>query len=505
MRVPVQDYFLSLFFPCNALQNVFYAIIIDLIEYGPQIGGKNPSSGRGGLKGGSGVKKRKRFSSTQTIMFAFLAAIVIGTLLLMLPFSTVKGASVSFVDALFTATTSVCVTGLVTVPTVSTWSVFGQIVILLLIQIGGLGVVTFMTAMMLSFRRRIGIGDRMLIQDAFNLNTLSGLVSFTKKVLLGTFLVETAGALLYMTVFVPEYGARGIWISVFTSVSAFCNAGLDILAEDSLCRYVLNPTVNFTTCLLIILGGIGYFVWWDLLNAVRQRRGGKRRLMQLLTFHSKIALSMTGALILSGTLLFFLFESGNPRTIGGFTLPQKIMAAFFQSVTTRTAGFATVPQQNLTNASSLISLLFMFIGGSPTGTAGGIKTVTVAVLLASAFSTIANREEASLFQRTIPKQAVSKSVAVISVSFLIMATAAVLLEAFTGADVLDVLYEAVSATATVGLTRDFTSTLNLYGKLVIIATMYLGRVGPISLFIALNTRKEKSNLIKNPTEQVSVG
>ena len=180
------------------------------------------------------MKKRKRFSSTQTIMFAFLAAIVIGTLLLMLPFSTVKGASVSFVDALFTATTSVCVTGLVTVPTVSTWSVFGQVVILLLIQIGGLGVVTFMTAMMLSFRRRLGIGDRMLIQDAFNLNTLSGLVSFTKKVLLGTFLVEAAGCLLYMTVFVPEYGARGIWISLFTSVSAFCNAGLDILAEDSL-------------------------------------------------------------------------------------------------------------------------------------------------------------------------------------------------------------------------------------------------------------------------------
>ena len=392
-----------------------------------------------------------------------------------------------------------------TVPTVSTWSVFGQIVILLLIQIGGLGVVTFMTAMMLSFRRKLGIGDRMLIQDAFNLNTLSGLVSFINKVLLGTALVEGAGALLYMTVFVPEYGARGIWISVFTSVSAFCNAGIDILAEDSLCRYVLNPTVNLTTCLLIILGGIGYFVWWDVLNAAAERRRGKRRWSQLLTFHSKIALSMTGALILSGTLLFFLFESGNPRTFGSFTLPQKIMAAFFQSVTTRTAGFSTVPQQDLTNASSLTALLFMFIGGSPTGTAGGVKTVTVAVLLASAFSTIGNREETSLFQRTIPKQAVSKAVAVVSVSFLIMATATVLLEAITGADVIDVLYETVSATATVGLTRDFTSTLNLYGKLVIIVTMYLGRVGPISLFIALNTRKASSNLIKNPTEQISVG
>ena len=451
------------------------------------------------------MKTRRRFSTTQTIMLAFLAAAVVGTLLLMLPFSTAEGVSVSFVDALFTATTSVCVTGLVTVPTVSTWSVFGQIVILLLIQIGGLGVVTFMTAMMLSFRRRLGIGDRMLIQDAFNLNTLSGLVSFTKKVLLGTFLVEAAGALLYMTVFVPEFGARGIWISVFTSVSAFCNAGLDILAEDSLCRYVLNPTINFTTCLLIILGGIGYFVWWDVLSAAGERRRGRRGSPKPLTFHSKIALSMTGALILSGTLLFLLFEYHNPRTFGDFTLPQKIMAAFFQSVTTRTAGFSTVPQQDLTNASSLVALVFMFIGGSPTGTAGGIKTVTVAVLLASAFSTLGNREDTSLFQRRIPKQIVSKSVAVVSVSFLIMATATVLLEAISGADVLDVLYETVSATATVGLTRDFTSSLNLYGKMVIIVTMYLGRVGPISLFIALNTRKMKSNLIKNPTEQISVG
>ncbi|MGX8692766.1 MAG: TrkH family potassium uptake protein [Clostridia bacterium] len=451
------------------------------------------------------MKKNKRFSSTQTILFAFLAAIAVGTLLLLLPFSAAEGKSVSFIDALFTATTSVCVTGLVTVPTVSTWSVFGQVVILLLIQIGGLGVVTFMTAMMLSFRRRLGIGDRMLIQDAFNLNTLSGLVSFIKKVLLGTFLVEGAGALLYMTVFVPEYGAHGIWISVFTSISAFCNAGLDILAEDSLCRYVLDPTVNITTCLLIILGGIGYFVWWDVLSAAGERRKGKRRWSQLLTFHSKIALSTTGALILSGALLFFLFEYSNPRTFGDFSLPQKIMAAFFQSVTTRTAGFSTVPQQDLTNASSLTALLFMFIGGSPTGTAGGIKTVTVAVLLASAFSTIGNREEASLFQRTIPKQAVSKAVAVFSVSFLIMTAATILLEAITGADVLDVLYETVSATATVGLTRDFTGTLNLYGKLVIIVTMYLGRVGPISLFIALNTRKTKSKLIKNPTEQISVG
>lgn len=451
------------------------------------------------------MKRKKAFSTTQTIMLTFLIAVAVGTLLLMLPISTAEGVSVSFVDALFTATTSVCVTGLVTVPTVSTWSTFGHVVILILIQIGGLGVVTFMTAMMLSFHRKLGIGDRMLIQDAFNLNTLSGTVSFIKKVLLGTLIVELTGALLYMTVFVPEYGAKGIWISVFTAVSAFCNAGLDILAEDSLCRYVLNPTINFTTCLLIILGGIGYFVWWDVLNGAVEKRRQRSRQKLRLSFHSKIALTATGVLLLSGFLLFLLFEYDNPRTIGTFSLPQKLMAAFFQSVTTRTAGFATIPQQDLTNASSVTALLFMFIGGSPTGTAGGVKTVTIAVLLASAFSTIGNREDTSLFQRTIPKQTVSKAVAVVSVSFMIMFTATVLLEAITGADMMDVIYETVSATATVGLTRNFTGTLDFWGKLVIIVTMYLGRVGPISLFIALNTRKEKTKLIKNPTEQISVG
>lgn len=451
------------------------------------------------------MKRKLRLSTTQTILFSFLAAVFIGSALLSLPFSAADGQRVPYIDALFTATTSVCVTGLVTVPTVSTWSVFGQVVILLLIQIGGLGVVTIMTGMMISFRRKLGLGDRMLIQDAFNLNSLSGLVTFIKKVLIGTFLVEGAGALLYMAVFVPEYGARGIWISVFNAISAFCNAGIDILAEDSLCGYVLNPMVNITTSLLIILGGLGYFVWWDLIGLRKDFRRQGFRCLRRMTLHSKIALSATGILIAAGFVLFLIFEYGNPLTIGNFTLPQKIMAALFQSVTTRTAGFATVPQQNLTNASSIVSLLLMFIGGSPTGTAGGVKTVTMAVLFVSAFSTIQNREESTLFRRSISRQAVSKAVAVVSVSFLIQFTAAVLLEAITGAEVMDVLYEAVSATATVGLTRNFTSTLNLAGKLVVIATMYLGRVGPISLFIALNTKKEKMNRIKNPTEPISVG
>lgn len=444
-------------------------------------------------------------STTQTILLSFLLAILLGSALLALPVSSADGAAVPYIDALFTATTSICVTGLVTVPTYSAWSLFGQIVILFLIQIGGLGVVTIMSGLMISLHRRIGIRDRMLIQDAFNLNTLSGMVKFIRKVITGTFLIEGIGALLYMTIFVPEFGLRGIWISLFNAVSAFCNAGMDILSDNSLCDYVHNPVINLVTILLIVFGGIGYIVWWDLIGAFKNIRRQKLKCFANLTLHSKIALSVTGILILVGTAAIFAFDYNNPLTIGNFSLLDKLQASLFQSVTTRTAGFATVPQEDLTNASAIVSLLLMFIGGSPVGTAGGIKTVTFAVLITSAFATMKTRSEAELFHRTIPKHAVSKAVAVVSMAFIILFTATLLLSAVTDADALDVVYETVSAAATVGLTRNLTSELNIWGRLIIIITMYLGRVGPISLMVALNTKKETKNIIKNPTEDISVG
>ena len=451
------------------------------------------------------MNKKNGLSTTQTIMLAFLAAIAVGSLLLALPLSSADGSAIPYIDALFTATTSVCVTGLVTVPTVSTWSVFGQVVILLLIQVGGLGVVTVMIFVMLGIRRKLCLGERMLIQEAFNLNTMAGLAAFTKRVFTGTLIVEAMGALLYMTVFVPAYGARGIWISVFNSISAFCNAGIDIISENSLCEYASVPTINAVTCILVILGGIGFVVWWDVLNAWKNYRTQGRRCLASLTLHSKIALSSTVTLLLAGTLLFLLFEYDNPATFGDASITQKISAAFFQSVTTRTAGFAMVPQQNLTDESALVSLLLMFIGGSPTGTAGGIKTVTATVLFASAVSTIRGGKDAVLFQRTVLKSSVSKAVAVVSFSFMVTFLSTLLLKAVTKADLLDVLYETVSATATVGLSRDLTSTLNQPGKLIIIAAMYAGRVGPISLFIALNQKNKTGNIVKEPSEQISVG
>lgn len=425
--------------------------------------------------------------------------------MLALPLSSADGHSQGLVNALFTATTATCVTGLVVVPTVSAWSTFGQAVILLLIQLGGLGIITVMSGVALMFHRKMGLAGNMLLQDAFNLNTLSGLSSFVKKVIAGTFIIEGIGALLYMTVFVPDFGLRGIWISVFTAVSAFCNAGIDIIGTVSLCDYAVNPLINTVTGLLIVLGGIGYIVWWDFIRVITQYKKKKGNIFKRLTLHSKIALTATAVLLFGGAALFFVLEYDNSLTIGDMSLFDKIQICLFQSVTTRTAGFATVPQENLTEASAIVALLLMFIGGSPVGTAGGIKTVTITVLFAAAYAAIKNRNEVSMFSRTVSKQAVSKAIGVTCMSFTIMFVSTVLLAATTDAPALDILYETVSATATVGLTRNLTPSLNLIGRLIIIASMYLGRVGPISLAVAFTFKKQNDNIVKKPTEIISVG
>ena len=452
------------------------------------------------------VKKRKiSLSTTQIILLSFLATILVGSVLLALPISSASGEAVPYLDALFTATTSTCVTGLVTHPTVSTWSVFGQVVILLLIQIGGLGLITIMSGLMLMLNRKMGIGDRLLIQDAFNLNTMAGLSKFVKNVILGTLIIEGVGAVLYMFVFVPEFGIKGIWISVFNSVSAFCNAGIDIIAENSLCNYATNPLINIVTSLLIILGGLGYIVWWDVIRVIKTRSPKNRKIFRHLTLHSKIAITVTAGLILMGAILIFIFEYANPSTIGEMSLFDKIQVSFFQSVTTRTAGFASIPQENLTNACAAVSIVLMLIGGSPVGTAGGMKTVTIAVLICSAFATIRNKNDTTLFGRRISEESIKKAVAVVVMFITICATSTVLLMSTSNASALDAIYETVSATATVGLSRNLTATLNTFGKLIIIVTMYFGRVGPISLAVALGSKNESQNVISEPTEDISIG
>lgn len=449
-------------------------------------------------------KRRLNITTTHVILFSFLAAILLGTALLCLPISSSDGRAAPFVDALFTATTSTCVTGLVTVPTVSYWSTFGHVVILGLIQIGGLGVITVVSGFMLSMHRRMKLTDSLLLQDAFNLNTLAGLGRFVRKVIKGTFIVEGLGALLYMTVFIPEFGAKGIWISVFTSVSAFCNAGIDIIAENSLCNYAVNPVINLVTCALIVLGGIGFIVWWDIARVLRKIRR-KKGFFKYLTLHSKITLVSTGVLIIFGAALIFVFEYNNPMTLREMPLFDKIQASFFQSVTCRTAGFATVAQENFTDSSAVVSVVLMFIGGSPVGTAGGVKTVTVAVLVATAVSAVKMQNEVSVFNRTLSKHAIQKAVGVVCTSFTIVLVSTVLLAVVTDASIMDIMYETVSATATVGLSRNLTTTFNTGAKFIIIAAMYFGRVGPISLAFAFRVKKVNKNIIKDPTEEISVG
>lgn len=451
------------------------------------------------------MNKKISFSTTQIILLSFLVVIFIGSALLALPISSASGEPISYIDALFTATTSTCVTGLVTVPTYSTWSVFGQIIILILIQIGGLGVIAFMSAFMILINKKMKLKDYQLIQDAFNLNTLDGLKRFIKYVFIGTFIIEFLGMIGYMFVFIPEFGIKGIWISLFNSISAFCNAGIDIIGDNSLCNYATNPLINITTSLLIILGGIGFIVWWDILRVLKQFKNKKFKCFKSLSLHSKIVLSTSLILIFGGALLIFIFEYNNVNTIGKMAFFDKFQVALFQSVTTRTAGFASISQANLTNPSTIICLILMFIGGSPVGTAGGIKTITIVSLFAVAIASIRNKKDVVLFNRNLSEEVVKKAVAVTCMSFLIVTISTILLSLTIDKSITDILYETVSATATVGLSRDLTPYLNTWGKLIIIATMYLGRVGPISLAIAFKSKKQSINIIKNPIEDVSIG
>lgn len=451
------------------------------------------------------MKKGIKFNTTQLILLSFLVVILVGSILLSLPISTQTGESVPYIDALFTATTATCVTGLVTVPTYSTWSVFGQVVILILIQIGGLGVITVLSGITIALHRKMKLGDSRLISDAFNLNSLEGLGAFIKKVILGTFIVEGVGALLYMPVFVRDFGARGVWIAIFNSISAFCNAGIDIIGDTSLMPYVTDPLINGVTCALVVVSGLGYIVWWDVIRVLKNVRVQGLKCFRFLSLHSKIVLSSTLVLIFGGAALIFAFEYSNAETIANMSLFEKIQASIFQSVTTRTAGFAALDQSALTEGASIVSLFLMFIGGSPVGTAGGIKTVTLVVLALTAYAAIVGRNDVSIFNRSISKQAVRKAVAVAMMSFSIMMISTLLLAFVTDATALEILYETVSATATVGLSKNLTPLLNIWGKIIIICTMYFGRIGPISLAIAFSYQKEIVNNIKDPTEEISVG
>ena len=438
------------------------------------------------------MKKRKT-TTTGIIMLGFLIGALLGALLLTLPISARPGQSIGFLDALFVSTSSICVTGLSTVNIGQTFSAFGQVVLLLLIQFGGLGIVTFTTMVLWLFGHRITLADRMLIQSAYNLDTLSGLVRLTMRILKVTLCLEGLGAVGYAIVFIPEYGYRGIWYSIFHAVSAFCNAGIDLLGGNSFCGYRDNVIMNLTTVFLIIVSGLGFPVYWEVARVLRPRRSDGRygRKMNL---QAKIVLTATLALILAGAALTLLFEYDNPATLGPLGWPRKALAALFQSVTLRTAGFATIPQESFRPASCLAYLVLMFIGGSPAGTAGGVKTVTIVMLIASMLANIKGKKDVTVMNRKIADEAIRRCVAIVTFSFSVLMALTVALLAVQRSDFLDTLYEMTSAIATVGLSRGLTGALYPAGKLIVTLTMYLGRIGPITLALVFNSRTPADNI-----------
>lgn len=455
------------------------------------------------------LKKKKELSTTQIIMLGFLLLIFAGALVLMLPVCSKEGSVTPFLTSLFTATTCVCVTGLVVVDTYAHWSTFGHIVMLILIQCGGLGVVSLSTYILTLFGQKIGLKQRLLLEDALNLDTMSGLIHFIKRVFKGTILVEGIGALCYMLVFVPEMGLRGIWVSVFHAVSAFCNAGIDLVGPNSFMPYVGNPIINMTTMLLIIISGIGFVVWWDLLKVwklYRKKEIHRRHLWNRLRLHSKIAICTTLGLLLVGSLSVLVLEWNNPQTLGPLSVPVKIQAAMFQSVTLRTAGFVSISQKGLRDSTAFLCLILMFIGGSPVGTAGGIKTTTAAVLFFAAWSTIKGSDYTTAFRRKINPATVRKALSVTLISLGVTIIALVLMLTFCEGEFMDIAYEVVSAIGTVGLTRSLTPSLNVIGKVLIIICMFLGRTGPISLVMAFNDLKTNDKgHIEYSEESITVG
>lgn len=455
-------------------------------------------------------KKNIRWNTMRILTVGFFGVILAGAFLLWLPICNQE--PIAFMDALFTSTSAVCVTGLVTIVPAAQFTVVGKVVLLILIQIGGLGVIGCATAFFLLLKKRITLRERVVMQESYSMDGLGGVVGMVRKVILGTFVVEGVGALLYAFQFVPEYGLlRGVAYAVFHAVSAFCNAGIDILGADSLAGYAGNPLVNFTTMMLVVLSGIGFVVWYDVIGNVRRiykKEVPKKWWFTRLKLHSKLAIVTTMVLLLVGALAVFLMEYSNPDTLGGMPLGDKVMASMFQSVTTRTAGFYTISQGALHEETKLVSSILMFIGGSPGGTAGGVKTTTIAMLVLWCITLIRGGKDAECFGRKITVSNFRTGFAVVTLAFLILigGTLAILMIEKDSVAMTDVLFETSSAIGTVGLTADLTPQLERASQVIIMFLMYVGRIGPMTLALSFAGKQNpKDKLRELPQERIMVG
>lgn len=442
-----------------------------------------------------GTAIHKRFSSSQIILFGFAGVILVGTLLLMLPFASASGRSAPFTDSLFTATSAVCVTGLVVHDTATYWSGFGQGVILVLIQIGGMGVVTVASAIVMASGKKISLMQRATMQDAISAPQIGGIVRFTGFILKGILLFELLGAVLMAPVFIRDFGpGKGIWMAIFHSISAFCNAGFDLMGStglySSLTYYAFDPLINLVIMLLIVIGGIGFLTWQDIYS---NRHHFSRYRMQ-----TKVILSVTGVLVLLPALYFFFGE------FSGLPLGQRVLASAFQAITPRTAGFNTMDLTQLSESGQFLTCILMLIGGSPGSTAGGMKTTTIAVLVACAVAVFRRREHGSFFGRRIADETVKNAVTVFTMYLTLFMLGAMVISRIEGLPILTSMFETASAIGTVGLTLGVTPTLHLASRLILIALMFLGRVGGLTLVYAALTAS-KNTLSRLPLEKIIVG
>jgi len=445
------------------------------------------------------LRSGKGMNPTRMVALSFACIILIGGLLLMLPVSSRSGEVTGPMTAFFTATSATCVTGLILVDTWQNWSLFGQGVILLLIQLGGLGFMTMITLVSLVLRRRIGLSERLLMTSTLNLKDMDGVVRVVRHALQGTFLMEAVGAVILSACFIPAFGvAEGIWRGIFHSVSAFCNAGFDLLGVDtpftSLTAYSSHPVVLFTIMALITIGGLGFFVWEDILV---------NRKWRSFSLYTRIVLTMSALLTLGGAIFFFFVEYHG--ALEGMSLWEKGLNALFQSVTLRTAGFNTIDQAALSDASQLFSIILMLIGGSSGSTAGGLKTATIAILLLSLRAGMRGDEEVTLRKRTISHQHIVSAFTLVLTVVVLFLFSTIALSLLNDIPVLLAAFEVGSAMGTVGVTAGVTTSLNDISRMLVMLLMYSGRVGVLSFSIAFLNRKKASSKIKYPTIDIMIG
>ncbi|WP_230976930.1 TrkH family potassium uptake protein [Proteiniclasticum sediminis] len=446
--------------------------------------------------------KKKTLSPFKILAIGFATVIFTGATLLSLPISSVSGQFTSFLDTIFTATSAVCVTGLVVLDTGLYWSTFGQLVIMILIEIGGLGFMAMSTIFAILVGKKITLKERLVMQEAYNTFNLQGVISHVRYMLLFTFSVQGLAAIILMTQFIPMYGVgKGIYFGIFHAISAFCNAGFDLLGNFTSVTVInTNVVVLMTLAMLINIGGLGYMVWREIFSGITHKK-----MKNALSLHSKVVITISLILVFGGTLVFLIFEWNNPATMQGMSFPHKLVNSFFSSTTPRTAGFNSISNSEMSPAGKLVTMAFMFIGGSPGSTAGGVKTSTLGILIFTLISVLRGRDETEVFGRHLSQSTVYRAVAVFLMGIVIVVLGVTVLSINeVGATFEQILYEVLSAFGTVGLTQGITPGLTAVSKITLSTIMYLGRVGPLTVMLALAGQKQKVN-IKYPEGKLLIG